>query len=111
MEKQPKQPEQPDQEALAAAIKFALENRGYKPGESPLQTRMVTDAISAFVQANTYDSSGVAPIQELGVLAFCKLTGTKMPKNRDLRWPWKLDPDSWQHLDSLEPLQNPDTTK
>lgn len=71
------------------AASFAVNYRGFDPPLHPFQLQNVQQAIKNFAESNEYNPVNMAPSEELGVIAYCFMTGEEIPRN--LRWLWGKD--------------------
>ncbi len=80
------------------ATAFALEQRGF-PGpitDHPFQVEMCQRSIANHQATKGLSPSGLAPVEELAIMAFCHLTGREIPES-EWNWPEGV-------LASLDPL-------
>ena len=86
--------------ATQSATIFALTERGFDPTQHhPNQELGIRNAIESFIKTGKHERN-IAPVAELGLLAFCRKTGIKPP--RSLGWDWN-DLDTQNKLVALVP--------
>jgi hypothetical protein len=84
------------------AISFALKERGFDPTQvNPAQIEAIMKIIGGYTSPHEYHPVNISPLEELGLLAFCRLTNTKPPLN--LRWTW--NEEVRKNLNLLIPLE------
>jgi len=82
------------------AINISLELQGFDTNEvNPTQESTISSTIEHYKKTGKYETVNKAPVEELGLLAYCKITGTTPPEK--LRWEWGDKEDVQKKLDSL----------
>ena len=85
------------------AILFALTNCDFRPDEAQLQTEKIQRVVDEFTSTGgIYNPTNKTPVEELAVMAFCKLTDKPFPNK--LRWDWaEFAPGILEKLETLVP--------